>query len=454
MSLPALICNVKRIDTPIAATTAPRHHSPTLKKGGRGGICRTSLHKALLAISLLAALPAQAADTIAFWTIGMKPKFTDYFTNLANQYQQQNPGIKIEWQDYPGEVIQTKLAASIAARNPPALVNLNVPWAEEYARDGLIQPVDALLANKNQYAPGPLADLTFNGKLYGFPHYENLSVIVYNKAILQQAGLAKPPASLDEELQWATQIAAKTGKAGFAPALGKIDGLFLHQGLPLLNGKQAVFNSPKHVELITKLAAAYAAKALLRDKLFAEDNFPAAIEAYKGGRLAMLVSAPSVLTRIETDAKDIYALSEVAPAPLGANGVPDGCWLFHFAIPSGVPAARLPATAKFAQFLTNDANQLAFAKLAGVFPSSQNASKDPAFTTLSKNPGLTERAQVMAARGLPQARSLYVTGILDYDALRKILVQAVEAAVTGKKEPKLALDEAVAVWNKKLVSRK
>lgn len=454
MSLPALMSKLKPGNVPIQAMPISGPPSPTLKKGWRRAIGATSLHTTLLACTLLASLPAHAADTIAFWTIGMKPKFADYFTTLASKYQQQNPGIKIEWQDYPGEVIQTKLAASIAAKNPPALVNLNVPWAEEYAHDGLIQPIDALLVSKNQYAPGPVADLTFNGKLYGFPHYENLSVIVYNKTLLQQAELSRPPATLDEELQWATQIAAKTGKAGLAPALGKIDGLFLHQGLPLLNGKQAVFNSPRHVELIKKLATAYAAKALLRDKLFAEDNFPAAIEAYKGGRLAMLVSAPSVLTRIETDAKEIYAQSEVAPAPLGANGVPDGCWLFHFAIPSGVPAARLPATAKFAQFLTNHDNQLAFARLAGVFPSSQSASKDAAFTTLSSPPGLTGRAQVMAARGLPQARSLYVTGILDYDALRKMLVQAVEAAVSGKKEPQLALDEAVAAWNKKLVSLK
>lgn len=412
---------------------------------------------AMLLATLGTALPALAAsdtpETVSFWTIGMKPRFGQFYLDLVARYQQQNPGVKVEWTDYPGEVIQTKLAASIAAKNPPSLVNLNVPWAEEYARDGLIQPIDALLPNKAAYIPGALADLSFNGKLYGFPHYENLSVTVWNKQLFQEAGLKTAPASLDEQLQWATQIAAKTGKAGFAPALGKIDGLFLQQGLPLLNGRQAVFNSPAHVAILKKLASAYAAKALLRDKLFAEDNFPAAIEAYKGGRLAMLVSAPSVLQRIESDAKDIYGKSDVAPAPQGASGIPDGCWLFHFAIPAGVPAARLPAVGKFARFLTNDENQLAFAKQAGVFPTSIAAGKDPAFGKTSANAGMTERAQVMAARGLPQARSLYVTGIADYDALRKVLVQAVEAAVTGKKEPKLALDDAVASWNKQLAKK-
>jgi putative chitobiose transport system substrate-binding protein len=60
----------------------------------------------------------------------------------------------------------------------------------------------------------------------------------------------------------------------------------------------------------------------------------------------------------------------------------------------------------------------------------------------------------MAARSLPNARSLYVTGIADYDTLRKVLVQAVERAVTGKQDAKAALDEAVLAWDKKLAKLK
>ncbi|UUZ55604.1 hypothetical protein LP419_08450 [Massilia sp. H-1] len=53
---------------------------------------------------------------------------------------------------------------------PPALVNLNVPWADEYARDDLLTPIDGLLgAARGNYLPGTLQDLTFKGKTYGFP---------------------------------------------------------------------------------------------------------------------------------------------------------------------------------------------------------------------------------------------------------------------------------------------
>jgi putative chitobiose transport system substrate-binding protein len=54
------------------------------------------------------------------------------------------------------------------------------------------------------------------------------------------------------------------------------------------------------------------------------------IDAYKGGRLGMLLAPPTALKRIQSDAKDIYAITDVAPAPLGPTGIADGGWLIHF----------------------------------------------------------------------------------------------------------------------------
>src|ERR1700756_1937137 len=86
---------------------------------------------------------AQAKDAkqhIEFWTMSLKPKFVPYFDKLVKRYELDNPGVEIEWVDFPGDLIQTKLVTRIVAGTPPALVNLNVPWADEYARDGLIVP--------------------------------------------------------------------------------------------------------------------------------------------------------------------------------------------------------------------------------------------------------------------------------------------------------------------------
>jgi putative chitobiose transport system substrate-binding protein len=410
-----------------------------------------NLLTALMALALSASAALAADVKLEFWTFSMKPKFTPYFDAVVRNYEAANPGVKIEWVDFPWDVIQTKLVTRIVAGTPPALVNLNVPWADEYARDELLTPIDGLLGpSKGAYIPGTLADLRFKGKTYGFPMYSNVAVVAYNTQIFKAAGLTRGPASFDEQLAFARQIFARTGKAGIAPALAKIDGLFMWQGLAVIENGRAVFNSPAHVALVHKLAATYKAGGLLKESLFAEDNFPAVVDAYKGGRLGMLLAPPTALKRIQGDAKDIYAITDVAPAPLGPTGIADGGWLIHFAIPKGVDPALLPAIGKFALYLTNDANQLAFARQASVFPTTVKAAADPFFLALPANAGAAEKAVATGAVSMVHSHTLYVAGIDDYDELRRSLVKAVEAGVTGKQDVKLALDQAVAIWNKKL----
>lgn len=416
------------------------------------------LSLACLLAGLLNGMPAHAApEKIEFWTMSLKPKFIPYFQALVKKYETQNPQVKVEWVDFPWDILQLKLITAIAAGTPPSLVNLSVPWAEEMARDGLFEAVDELLPQPSTYTKGALADLTFNGHIYGFPHYSNANVIAYNRQILSAAGLNSAPQDMDALLAYARQIYARTGKAGYAPALGKIDGFMLQQGLALVKDGKAVFNSSAHVALVKKLAETYAANGFLKDKLFAEDNFPAVVDAYLGGRLGMMVSAPTALRRIQSDSHLVYALTDIFPAPKGPSGIYDGGWMFHFAIPKGVPPKSLPAVAKFAEFLTNDENQLAFARIANVMPTSILAlsqMRRMQGQQLASQAGAAEKAQAVAADSMENSRSLYVAGIEDYDELRRFLVQAVEAGVTGKQDIKAALDQAAAIWNKKLAKQK
>ncbi len=411
----------------------------------------------LLAVAALLALvlcDVRAADKIEFWTFSLKPKFTAHFEALVKDYQAHNPGVQIEWVDFPWDAIQTKLITRIVAGSPPALVNLNVPWADELARDGLLQPVDALMGGARAgYLASAIDDLSFKGKTYGFPWYSNVAVIAYNTSIFKDAGIQAPPRDLDEQLSIARTIAAKTGKAGICPALSKIDGLFLQQGLPVVVNGRAAFNTARHVALIEKLALTYKAGGLLKDSLFAEDNFPGVVAAYNGGRLGMLLAPPSALGRVLADAPAIYALTDVAPAPLGPTGIADGGWLIHFAVPKGVDAKLLPAVGKFARFLTDDTRQMAFAKAARVFPTTLAAAKDPYFLALPSNAGAAEKAVAAGALSMAHSHTLYVTGVEDYDELRRVLVKSVEAAVTGKQDAKQALAQAAAIWDKKLAAQ-
>jgi len=402
-------------------------------------------------VSYVSGVAAAGKVHVEFWTMSLKPKFTAYFKTLVGEYTASHPNVELEWVDVPWDTLQTKLTAAIVAGSAPALVQLNVPWAYDYALYGALLPVDELLGrDRDNYTAGAIADLTFKGRIYGFPHYNSVNVMAYNRALFKQAGITRVPTTRAEQLEAAKQIRARTGQYGFSPALGKIAGVFLEEGLPLVENGKAVFNSPAHVALITKFADAYKAGGLLKDKLFSEDNFPASIDAYKSGRIAMLEAPPSALTRVRDDAPDVYAVTDVAPVPIGAPGVAAGGWLFHFAMPKGTTGEVAIEAARFAKFLTNDPNQLEFAKLAGTFPTARNAVADPHFQQLRTDAGAYEKAMALGAKRMSVVRTLYVAGVPGFERLNKRLQDAVEAAIIGRRDVKAALDETVAFWNSKL----
>ncbi|WP_034641451.1 extracellular solute-binding protein [Chitinilyticum aquatile] len=410
--------------------------------------------KALCTTALLALLanPANAKVKIEFWTMSLAPKFEPYFKTLEKKYEAENPNVDVVWVDYPWDQIRGKAFAAIAVNQSPALINFNVEWAYDFAQFNAIRPIDDMLgADRDKYTAGALADVTFKGgKTYAFPWYNAVSVLAVNSTIFKQAGLnpAQRLTTLDEQLAAATVIASKTKIPGLAPTLGQPIGLFMAEGLPIVQDGRAVFNSPKHVELIRKYAAAYAAGALAKDGLFAEDNFANSIKMYNAGKLAMLETSPTALKTVKEEGKAVYAVTEVMPATAGPTGVVKGGWLFNFVVPKNIDPAIVPEVAKFAKFLTNDANQLEFSKATGgTFPSVRQATQDGFFQKLPANAGALEKGRAIGAASLDNVRTLTLLGVANPDPLRKKLIEEVESAVTGRKDAKQALDTAAAYWN-------
>ncbi|QDQ26330.1 extracellular solute-binding protein [Chitinimonas arctica] len=390
---------------------------------------------------------------LEFWTQSLAPKFAPYFNNLVSRYQAANPQVEVAWVDYPWDVIRSKFMVALASGNPPALANVQVPWVYEFKEAGLIQPLDNLLDSK-QYLTGAIMDVSFDGHIYAFPFYNGANVIAYNTALFRQAGLdpAQPPRSFDMQLSYAKTIRQKTGVAGFAPTLGptKVEGLMINEGLEIMRNGRAVFNSPAHVAFVRKLADAYQAGALLKDNLFSEDNFQVSMAAYNSGRLGMLVTVPAALKRVRDDAPAIYRHTDAASAPLGRTGMAAGGWQFTFVVPKNVDPKLLPEVAKLGAFLTSAENQLAFSRAAGTLPTSRLASQHAFFHTLPDQAGAVEKGLIAAARNIAVTRTVFLAGVKNSELLSTRLSGAVEQAVTGRKDAKLALDEAVLFWNKKL----
>ncbi|MEO1133142.1 MAG: extracellular solute-binding protein, partial [Cyanobacteria bacterium J06639_1] len=164
--------------------------------------------------------PQSTSDrTITFWTMQLKPTFTEYMTDLIAEFESQNPGTRVEWVDVPWGEMENKILTAIAANSGPDVVNLNPQFATKLAEKGALVDVETKLTPEQKAAYFPniwkanrLGDITF-----AIPWYVATDITIYNRQIFEQAGLDpdKPPKTYAELAEVAAQIKQNTGKYAF-----------------------------------------------------------------------------------------------------------------------------------------------------------------------------------------------------------------------------------------------
>ncbi|MEM7133536.1 MAG: sugar ABC transporter substrate-binding protein [Chloroflexota bacterium] len=118
---------------------------------------------------------------------------------LIDQFHEENSDVEVTMQLEPGGAIevQTKLLTLIAAGEAP-----DTYWAHSYTNAGQSKrdiqlDVSDFLASDDEikgedYLPAAWADFNVDGKQVGFPRETTSTVIIYNKELLDAAGVAAP----------------------------------------------------------------------------------------------------------------------------------------------------------------------------------------------------------------------------------------------------------------------
>lgn len=104
------------------------------------------------------------------------------------------------------------------------------------------------------------------------------------------------------------------------------------------------------------------------------------------------------------------------------------------------------AALKFALFLTNDQNQLAFAKAANVLPSTNKAIADSYFKDVPANASTYDKARTVSATQLQQSEVLIPT-LKNLNVLQKVIYENLQAAMLGEKNVDQAIADAEKEWN-------
>lgn len=383
--------------------------------------------------------------TLKFWTISLKPTFDAYINKLIAAYESEHANIKIDWQDYPLDAIQTKLLATAAGNDAPDVVNLNTELATQLVSIGALADLNGHISDqvKSEYFDGIFNATVIDGKAYALPWYTSTQVLYMNKNLLAKAGLdaSKPPVTREEMHAMARTIKEKTGAGGYATQFTAKANL-ANEGVAILSAdrKAAGFNGPEGVAVINEM------KQLVNDGIVMKSiaNFDAQVQYFASEQVAFMLSGPTFINKIKTAAPDVYKNTVAVPLPKGkGNSIYSNS--MNMIVPKG--SQNVKEAAEFAAYITNPANQLEFSKVANTLPSTKKTIEDPFFSQSDNS--LEAQAKIASANGLKFADE-YTLGVPKVKDINDAIARELEKILLNNADVKASLDAAANEVNKSL----
>jgi putative chitobiose transport system substrate-binding protein len=394
--------------------------------------------------------PSSSTPQLEFWTMQLQPKFNDYFKDAIAKFEVANPGIKVHWVDVPWGAMQGKIQAAMGAKTAPDVVNLNPDFAIQLAAKNAWLDLDSVLTKGEQkeYIPSIWQAGTLDGKAFSFPWYLTTNVTIYNQELLTKAGVAKPPTTYQELAQAAKQIKDKTGKYAFFTTFVPEDSndvleSLVQMGVKLVDKQgKAAFNTPAGRAAFQYWVDLYKQGLLPKEAL--TQGHQQGIQLYQAGETAMLSAGAPFIDTIAKNAPQIGKVSAVAPQISGQTGK-KGVAVMNLVIPRSTKMSE--AAVKFALFVTNASNQVAFAQASDTLPSNIKAVADYKIKLGSSNDkSALAQGKLISAEQLSQSETL-IPPLKNLNVLKKAIYENLQAAMLGEKTVDLAVTTAAADWD-------
>lgn len=396
-------------------------------------------------------------NEVEFWTMQLQPKFTEYFTNLNSNFEQ-GQEFTIRWVDIPWSAMESKILTAISANTAPDVVNLNPNFASQLATRNAWLDLDEMISpeQKATYLPQiwqansieVCQNNSCESNTFGIPWYLTTRVTIYNKKLLQEAGINKPPQTYQELAIAAKEIKAKTGKYAFFVTFvpedsGEVLESLVQMGVTLLDEQgKAAFNTPEGIAAFRYWVDLYQQELLPPEVLTQGHRY--AVELYQGGQTVFLSSGAEFLDAIATNAPTIAEVSATAPQITGKTGKKNVA-VMNLAIPRNTDQAQ--KALDYALFVTNTENQLAFAKAANVLPSTKEAVTKYIQDLDTQNTNTpVEEARKVSAMQLKDAEVL-IPATDNLQILQKVIYENLQAAMLKEKTVEQAVQDAAEQWN-------
>ncbi len=413
----------------------------------------------LFVVGSLGCAPKPAAGPVTIHVLtmdqaGLKPAEID---QIARDFEAKNPDIKVSMEYVSYDNVHDKIVTGMAAK-PPAYdaAMLDVIWPDEFIKASYLADVSDRVTPqmKSDMFPASWNGVTRNGKVYGMPWLMDVKYFMYNKDMLQKAGITAPPATWEELVDQAKIIKQK-GIAEF-PIIwswNQKEGvvcdytvlLFGNGGAFLDASGKPVFNNDKGVQVLTWMKQTLDDGLSNPSSVASDEN---AVEAdFLAGKSAFAVNWLFQYSDSNDATKSqIVGQAAFAPMPVFKAGADAGIkgssvdGSSAFAIMSTSP--YIDQTWKWLSYLASNDVQMKFS--AEMLPVWQTDFQGDTLKTLvAANPNNPVTVPAFMAQ-FPYANERPTVAY--YNEGSAALQLAIQQALTGVATPKDALDAAAAKW--------
>lgn len=376
----------------------------------------------------------QDNNEVVFWTLQMND-FAPYINGVIKDFETENPNIKIKWVDVPFSEGEKRTLASVLSDNPPDLVNLNPDFSSTLAHKGALYEIPQ--SKTFQFNQEILNSLKTNGKIYSIPWYATSAITIYNKVLINKAGI-QVPKTYSEIEKFAPIVRKNTNAYIILPNITENDTM-----LKILN-KYGITNytqlaTDDSVHVFNMFKSMYAKNLIPKETVTM--TLQESLEKYMSGNIVLLGAGANFLNMIKENAPSTYKTTDVAPQIVGELGQNDFS-LMNFVIP--IKSKHKKEALKFALFLTNNKNQLELAKLTNVLAVNEETLQNDFYTKYDKN-DLMSKARVISANQLNKVQPVFKTQKGQKD-INNLINASVQEILLGKNDTKKILTKTAKDW--------
>lgn len=122
------------------------------------------------------------------------------YLKAIEEYEQENPGVKIKLETFETESYKTKLKSSVAANElPDIFLTWGAGWSQSFVDSGKLLDLTSYYEDYKKELPEKFMNYAiYDNKVYGTPFMASTSMMFYNKDMFEKQGVEEVPKTYEE----------------------------------------------------------------------------------------------------------------------------------------------------------------------------------------------------------------------------------------------------------------